>query len=96
MTDPTRIALITGASRGLGLVIARVLGKRGYRLVIGGRDPEALAAAEAELSQGAPAVVPVAGDITDAQVRLNLIDAARASTRDRVISCRSDRGIDGR
>ena len=78
MTEPTRIALITGASRGLGLVIARVLAKRGYRLVIGGRDPEALAAAEAELSQGAPAVVPVAGDITDAQVRLNLIDAARA------------------
>jgi len=77
MTEPTRIALITGASRGLGLVIARVLGKRGYSLVVNGRDPEALAAAEAELSQEAPAVVPVAGDITDAQVRLNLIDAAR-------------------
>ena len=77
MTEPTRIALITGASRGLGLVIARVLGKRGYSLVVNGRDPQALAAAEAELSQEAPAVVPVAGDITDAQVRLNLIDAAR-------------------
>ena len=77
MTEPTRIALVTGASRGLGLVIARVLGRRGHSLVIGGRDPEALAAAEAELLQEAPAVVPVAGDITDAQVRLNLIDAAR-------------------
>jgi NAD(P)-dependent dehydrogenase (short-subunit alcohol dehydrogenase family) len=77
MTESTPIALITGASRGLGLVIAQVLAKRGHGLVIGGRDTDALAAAEAELSRQAPAVVPVAGDITDAQVRLNLIDAAR-------------------
>jgi NAD(P)-dependent dehydrogenase (short-subunit alcohol dehydrogenase family) len=78
MTESPSIALITGASRGLGLVIARVLAKRGYGLVVGGRDTEALAAAEAELSRDAPAVVPVAGDITDAQVRRDLIDAARA------------------
>src|SRR4029453_4798216 len=78
MTEPTRIALITGATRGLGLVIAGVLGRRGHRLVVGGRDPGALAAAAAELSREAPAVVPIAGDITDAQVRLNLIDGARA------------------
>ena len=77
MTESTPIALITGASRGLGLVIARVLAKRGYGLVIGGRDTAALAAAEAELSQDAAGVVPLAGDITDARVRLNLIDAAR-------------------
>jgi len=78
MTESTPIALITGASRGLGLVIARVLAARGHGLVIGGRDTEALAAAEVELSRDAPAVVPVAGDITDARVRLKLIDAARA------------------
>jgi NAD(P)-dependent dehydrogenase (short-subunit alcohol dehydrogenase family) len=77
MTDPTRIALVTGASRGLGLVIARVLGGRGYGLVIGGRDPDALAAAAGELSRFAPAVMPVAGDITDAAVRAKLIGAAR-------------------
>ena len=77
MTESTPIALITGASRGLGLVIARVLAARGYGLVIGGRDTGALAAAEAELSREAPAVVAVAGDITDARVRLELIGAAR-------------------
>ena len=77
MTDTTRIALVTGASRGLGLVIARVLGSRGYSLVIGGRDREALAFAAGELSRQAPAVVPVDGDITDAAVRAQLIDAAR-------------------
>jgi NAD(P)-dependent dehydrogenase (short-subunit alcohol dehydrogenase family) len=77
MTESLRIALVTGASRGLGRVIASVLARRGYGLVIGGRDRDALAAAAAELSAHAPAVVPVAGDITDAQVRANLIDAAR-------------------
>jgi NAD(P)-dependent dehydrogenase (short-subunit alcohol dehydrogenase family) len=73
----TRIALVTGGGRGLGLVIARVLGRRGHSLVIGGRDPDALAAATGELSRHAPAVVPVAGDITDAAVRAELVDAAR-------------------
>jgi NAD(P)-dependent dehydrogenase (short-subunit alcohol dehydrogenase family) len=76
MTEPTRIALVTGASRGLGLVIAGVLANRGYSLVIGGRDRDALAAAGDELSRQA-LIVPVAGDITDAAVRKNLLDAAR-------------------
>ena len=77
MTEPNRIALVTGASRGLGLVIARVLARRGYALVIGGRDREALAAATDTLSQDAFAVVPVAGDVTDAEVRGDLIETAR-------------------
>jgi NAD(P)-dependent dehydrogenase (short-subunit alcohol dehydrogenase family) len=67
---------VTGGSRGLGLVIARVLGTRGYRLVIGGRDRAALAAAAGDLSRHASSVVPIAGDITDAGVRKSLIDAA--------------------
>ena len=73
----TRIALVTGASRGLGLVIARVLARRGYGLVIGGRDRDALDAAAGELSRDAAAVVAIAGDVTDSAVRINLIDAAR-------------------
>ncbi len=77
MTESNRIALVTGASRGLGLVIARVLARRGYNLVIGGRDRSALEGAAAELSAEAAVVRPIAGDITDAQVRANMIDAAR-------------------
>ncbi len=77
MTKPTRIAVVTGGSRGLGLVIARVLGGRGFGVVIGGRDAGVLAAAAHALSRHGPAVVPVAGDITDASVRAALIDAAR-------------------
>ncbi len=77
MTQPNRIAIVTGASRGLGLVIARVLAKGGYSLVIGARDREALDGAAAELLRYGPAVVPVAGDVTDQHVRTNLIEAAR-------------------
>jgi NAD(P)-dependent dehydrogenase (short-subunit alcohol dehydrogenase family) len=77
MTDPIQVALVTGASRGLGLVVAGVLARRGYGLVIGGRDRDALAAATASLLRDAPAVLPVAGDITQAEVRASLIAAAR-------------------
>jgi NAD(P)-dependent dehydrogenase (short-subunit alcohol dehydrogenase family) len=73
----TRIALVTGASRGLGLVIARVLARRGCGLVIGGRDPDALAAAAGELAPDAATVVAIAGDVTVAAVRTSMIDAAR-------------------
>jgi len=54
-----------------------VLGHRGYALVIGGRDREALAAAAADLSDHAPEVVAVPGDITEAAVRERLIETAR-------------------
>lgn len=77
MTEGNRIALVTGGSRGLGLVIARVLTARGYAVVIGGRDRDALADAARDLSRHGSAIVPIAGDITDAAVRVNLIDAAR-------------------
>ena len=42
MTASNRVAIITGASRGLGAVIARVLAERTYDLVIGARHPEPL------------------------------------------------------
>lgn len=77
MNESTRIALVTGGSRGLGLEIGRVLARRGYGLVIGGRDQDALAAAARDLSRHAPAVRPVAGDIVEPLVRAKLIATAR-------------------
>jgi NAD(P)-dependent dehydrogenase (short-subunit alcohol dehydrogenase family) len=58
-------------------VIARVLVDRGYGVVIGGRDRDALNAAADQLATRGGPVVTVAGDITDAAVRQHLVDAAR-------------------
>jgi len=59
-----RTALITGGSRGLGLVLARELAAQGMRLVICGRDEEALHRAAAEL-QGQTEVLAVPCDLRD-------------------------------
>ena len=42
-------ALVTGANKGIGLEIARGLGRLGYRVWVGSRDPSRGAAAVAEL-----------------------------------------------
>ena len=76
MTEENRVAIVTGASRGLGEVIARVLTQRGYDLVIGARDEEALGRARDQLAQQRRRVVAIAGDVTDAAVRRRWIDAA--------------------
>lgn len=62
-----RIALITGASRGLGLAMAKALAREGCDLVITGRDPKALQAAEKAISKAAPApqVLSHAADVRD-------------------------------
>ena len=77
MSESKHVALITGASRGLGLVVARVLAERRYSLVINARGRDALDEAAAGLSLISPRVVSVSGDVTDAALRLQLIDAAR-------------------
>jgi NAD(P)-dependent dehydrogenase (short-subunit alcohol dehydrogenase family) len=77
MNTARRVAIVTGASRGLGLVIARVLAARGYDLVIGARNPGPLQDVADVLTQKGLTVTPVAGDVTDASVRARLVSAAR-------------------
>jgi NAD(P)-dependent dehydrogenase (short-subunit alcohol dehydrogenase family) len=71
-------ALITGASRGLGLALARSLAADGWRLIIDGRDPAALAEATAELNRHTQ-VVAVPGDVASEEHRLALAEAAAAA-----------------
>ena len=74
----SRTALITGASRGLGLALARELAARGWSLIIDARGPEALEAARAELA-GRTHVTALAGDVSDAAHRDALATAARSA-----------------
>jgi len=76
MRTGTKTALITGASRGLGLALARELARRGWRLIIDARGAAALETARAELSEWTD-VVAIAGDIADAAHRRALARAAR-------------------
>jgi NAD(P)-dependent dehydrogenase (short-subunit alcohol dehydrogenase family) len=65
-------AIVTGASRGLGLALARALAERGWRLVIDAREPGPLHQAAAEL----PNAVALAGDVAAAAHREALVAAA--------------------
>lgn len=62
----TRSALVTGASKGIGLGIATRLASQGYGLTITARDTERLAVVAEELTRaGSPDVVVSAGDMAD-------------------------------
>ena len=74
--SPQRTALITGASRGLGLALARALADGGWTLIIDARGEDALESARAELSEQTR-VVAIAGDVSDPTHRAALADAAR-------------------
>jgi NAD(P)-dependent dehydrogenase (short-subunit alcohol dehydrogenase family) len=71
-----RTVLITGASRGLGLALARALAKDGWTLIIDARTEEALESARAELSRYTR-VVAIPGDVTHPEHRADLAAAAR-------------------
>ncbi len=60
-----RAALITGASSGIGLAIAEVLGAEGYALTVAARRPEKLEAAADGLRAKGYDVEHVAGDLGD-------------------------------
>jgi NAD(P)-dependent dehydrogenase (short-subunit alcohol dehydrogenase family) len=67
-------ALITGASQGLGRSLAEALAGRGWDLVVTARDPSALEAAVEGLRRPGRRVVGVAGDVSDAVHRDELVE----------------------
>ncbi len=74
----SKIALITGSSRGLGLALADFLAAQGYALVVTARQKDTLADAAASLKRYGGPVTALAGDVTDAAHRQTLIQAAAA------------------
>jgi NAD(P)-dependent dehydrogenase (short-subunit alcohol dehydrogenase family) len=69
-------ALITGASRGLGLALARQLAQKGWGLIIDARSKRALEQVRYELSEQTK-VIAIPGDVTTESHRRKLFRAAQ-------------------
>jgi NAD(P)-dependent dehydrogenase (short-subunit alcohol dehydrogenase family) len=85
-----RTALVTGASRGLGLALATALSGAGWRLVLDGRDADRLATAVAGLPDPGR-VTALAGDVADPAHRAALA-AAVPEGLDLLVNNASDLG----
>jgi NAD(P)-dependent dehydrogenase (short-subunit alcohol dehydrogenase family) len=84
------LALITGASRGFGLALARTLAEEGWHLIVDGRNAESLRAAIGPLGS---TVTLVPGDVADPAHRIELATAvARAGRLDLLVNNASTLG----
>jgi NAD(P)-dependent dehydrogenase (short-subunit alcohol dehydrogenase family) len=72
-----RAALVTGASSGIGLAIAHMLGEEGYGLTVAARRPEKLDGAVEELKGKGYDVEHVAGNLGDEAVIKSVVAAHR-------------------
>ncbi|MFF4544610.1 SDR family NAD(P)-dependent oxidoreductase [Streptomyces sp. NPDC001435] len=70
------VAIITGASKGLGRALAEALAAHGWDLVLDARGADALTATAAAVAARGARVEALPGDVTDAGHRAELVAAA--------------------
>ena len=73
-----RMAVVTGASKGIGVHIARALAKRGMNLVLAARSQAELEAVKAEVEGIGVKAIVVQTDVSDKAALRALVDAAKA------------------
>jgi NAD(P)-dependent dehydrogenase (short-subunit alcohol dehydrogenase family) len=88
-----RVALVTGASRGLGRVLAGFLSQQGYALIAMARDERGLLSAAKDFATAGVPVVSILGDVRDPHDRHRFIAAAEPYGRiDLLVNNASDLG----
>ncbi len=70
-----KVAIVTGASRGIGRSLALTMADQGVKLVLSARNGEALAQLVAEIQAAGGSAVAVPGDVSSATAANELIDA---------------------
>ncbi len=78
-----RAAIVTGASRGIGLALARALAEDGYGVTLAARKPEGLERAAAELRAAGHEVATYAGNVAE-EATLQAIVALHRDTYGRL------------
>ncbi len=90
----SKVALITGASRGLGAELAHFLAKQGYDLVLTARGANALEESARMIEKHGGKVVAIAGDVSKGEHRRRLAEAAEAfGGLDLLVNNASDLGL---
>ena len=89
-----RVAMITGASRGLGAELAGFLARQGYDLVLTARGDDAFQATAGPLKGTGVRVIAMAGDVSDPGHRTRLAEAAGSlDGLDLLVNNASDLGV---
>jgi len=79
LTMRGRVALVAGASRGIGAAVAEAFAAAGAAVVLGARDTGALAAVAKRIEAGGGRAIAVRTDVTDVASMRALVDAALAA-----------------
>lgn len=79
--SPQPVALVTGASRGIGAAVARMLGKKGYNLILTARTIDALETLAEEIRGQSPQVQVLVkpADVTDTPALERLVEESVAA-----------------
>lgn len=71
-----KVAIITGASSGIGKAAAKLFGAEGARLILGGRKKDQLDDLVAEIAEADGSAVAIAGDVRDENYARELVESA--------------------
>lgn len=91
----SRIALVTGGNKGIGFEICRQIGREGFVILLGARDPDLGAEAAARLRGEGIDARPIALDVTSAGT-ISAVAAAIESEFERLDVLVNNAGITGR